>query len=161
MLRLAAMNEVGVSFVKAPTLKCVCTSDTQEGGMKEAMSSMKACVRTLEGAMLECELNKDQREAIMNQEKTGVLVVSDRSCQDYGAICLFFDGVLDALHQMIGDFYALPCSIHEWLVLPKEQGMLDSLRDMVKAVNEKEVPMSDRLSDDVFEYDGSNFKTAL
>lgn len=143
MLRLAAMNEVGISFVKAPTLKCVCTSDTQEG------------------AILECELDHDQREAIMNQKSTGVLVISDRSCQDYGAICLFFDGVLDALHQMMGDFYALPSSIHEWLVLPKEQGMLDGLRDIVKTVNRNEVPMSDRLSDDVFEYDGSNFKTAL
>lgn len=39
-------------------------------------------------------------------------------------------------------------------------GDVDSLCEMVRSINEAEVPVEDRLSDNVYEYDGSSLKLA-
>ena len=53
-----------------------------------------------------------------------------------------------------GDFFILPSSIHELLVVPKQDGMeLSDLEAMVKEVNATQVAPEEKLSDHVYEYD--------
>ena len=36
----------------------------------------------------------------------------------WGAAALFYPGVMDRLREMLGDFYVIPSSVHELLLLP-------------------------------------------
>ena len=72
-----------------------------------------------------------------------------------GAGVLFCDAVLQKIRQKIGDFYVLPSSVHEVIVVPVAYGIdRDELTEMVRAVNRDEVAPEDRLSDQVYLYDG-------
>lgn len=53
-----------------------------------------------------------------------------------------------------GDFFILPSSTHETLVIP-DNGAFDYrvLEDMVQTINENEVAPEERLSDHVYHYD--------
>ena len=54
----------------------------------------------------------------------------------------------------MGDFFILPSSIHELLVVPKQDGMeLSDLEAMVQEVNATQVAPEEKLSDHVYEYD--------
>ena len=54
----------------------------------------------------------------------------------------------------VGDFYVLPSSVHETLIIPKDAGMeLRDLEQMVQEVNQTQVAPQERLSDHVYEYD--------
>ena len=72
-----------------------------------------------------------------------------------GAGVIFCDSVLKKIHEKIGDYYILPSSIHEVLITPVADGIeRDYLEEMVKAVNRDEVVPEDRLSDQVYLFDG-------
>ncbi len=52
------------------------------------------------------------------------------------------------------DFYILPSSQHELLLLPKSMGMTEAeIQDMVRSVNETLVNVDEYLSDDILRYD--------
>ena len=56
--------------------------------------------------------------------------------------------------EKVGDFYMLPSSIHETLIIPKDAGMeFKELEQMVQEENQKQVAPGERLSDHVYEYD--------
>ena len=53
-----------------------------------------------------------------------------------------------------GDFYILPSSIHEILIIPDNGKMgLKDLENMVKEVNATQVSPADKLTDNVYHYD--------
>ena len=53
-----------------------------------------------------------------------------------------------------GDFYILPSSIHEILIVPDNGKMgLSDLENMVKEVNATQVAPADKLTDNVYHYD--------
>ena len=53
-----------------------------------------------------------------------------------------------------GDFYMIPSSVHEWIIVPKEGGMFDgnTLAAMIRDVNSSTVALEDRLSDHAYIY---------
>ena len=54
-------------------------------------------------------------------------------------------------------YYLLPSSIHEFLVVPAEEGICEGyLQEMVRAVNKTEVAEEEVLSDSVYFFDGKN-----
>ena len=62
-----------------------------------------------------------------------------------------------AAERVGGDFFVLPSSINEILLVPDNGDMTaDALRDMVKDVNAKEVSPEERLSDNVYHYDSKD-----
>ena len=80
-----------------------------------------------------------------------------------GASLIADRNILKQVHEELGeDFYILPSSIHEVILVGKSDtdGDVDSLCEMVRSINEAEVPVEDRLSDNVYEYDGSSLKLA-
>lgn len=72
-----------------------------------------------------------------------------------GAGVLVQDGVLEKVGELMGsNFYVLPSSIHEVLILPDNGNMqLAELENMVREVNATQVAPEDRLSDKVQYYD--------
>ena len=75
-----------------------------------------------------------------------------------GASALFCEGVMDkAAEYMKGNYFVLPSSIHEMLVVP-DNGDFDreDLETMVKEANRTVVDPSDRLSDAVYHYDSKD-----
>lgn len=68
-----------------------------------------------------------------------------------GAGVIAYQDFMDqAAERVGGDFFVLPSSINEILLVPDNGDMTaDALRDMVKDVNAKEVSPEKRLSDNV------------
>lgn len=71
-----------------------------------------------------------------------------------GASVILYDGLLAEFARRIGgDFYILPSSIHETILLPATDDMdIDYLIDMVRTVNATEVAPNEILSDSVYKY---------
>ena len=76
----------------------------------------------------------------------------------HGAGALFYPDQLDTIAQQMGtDFFVLPSSVHEVLILPDDGSQdLDSLQFMVREINRTEVAPEDRLSDYVYHYDAQD-----
>ena len=71
-----------------------------------------------------------------------------------GAAAILNDDIRQEIAEKVGDFYMLPSSIHETLIIPKEAGMeFKELEQMVQEVNQTQVAPGERLSDHVYEYD--------
>ena len=73
----------------------------------------------------------------------------------HGAGVLAYQDFMDqAAERAGGDFYILPSSIHEILIVPDNGKMgLSDLENMVKEVNATQVAPADKLTDNVYHYD--------
>ncbi|WP_292197843.1 DUF5688 family protein [Butyrivibrio sp.] len=89
------------------------------------------------------------------QEQIFVASVPDNV---HGAGVLAYEDFMDkAAERAGGDFYILPSSIHEVLIVP-DNGMMDlaSLENMVREVNATTVDPSEKLTDNVYHYDSKD-----
>lgn len=99
----------------------------------------------------------DMLSAMTGEELAGLgtgmyVLTNDKGIN--GATCMFYDDVLDNAKKLLGDYYILPSSRHEVLLLQKESGMEPvMLSEMVKEINGAFVTREDFLSDAVYEYD--------
>ncbi len=106
----------------------------------------------------------------MMREVTGVLL--DESCmrelpmyvltnteKSYGAATIFFPDVLAEVADRLGeDYYVLPSSIHECIILPASSARdmtVSDLEYMVSEINEKHVAYDEVLSNSVYLYSRS------
>lgn len=76
-----------------------------------------------------------------------VLTNSEKTC---GAGMLLDEEVIAFLEDKLGDFFILPSSIHELLVIPEEAGKAEELRKMVRQINANEVDDKEVLSNNVY-----------
>ena len=72
----------------------------------------------------------------------------------YGAAVILYDGVLEAEAERAGgDIFVLPSSVHEVLVLKKEDGFgVEGMAAMIREINESEVSPEEVLSDSLYCY---------
>lgn len=71
-----------------------------------------------------------------------------------GAAAMLDDEALHKVAEYFGDnLYILPSSIHEVLAVKAQEGQEEELAQMVKSINEAEVSLENRLSDNVYFYD--------
>lgn len=87
-------------------------------------------------------------------EEPGPFILTNTG-QVYGAVTLFYPGVMDqAAEKMQGNYFVLPSSIHEVLLVPEDDPeSFHMLQELVKDVNDRIVSSSDWLSDEVYHYD--------
>ena len=98
--------------------------------------------------------------AINDDAARDVLVVTNEQTM-YGASVLFSPGMLEKLSETYKEFYALPSSVHEWLILPAGFGFEpEALAQMVREVNSQHVDGPDFLSDHVYRYNEEGFTIA-
>ena len=86
-------------------------------------------------------------------------VVSNETMID-GAAAMVSKTAMNQAYEIIGDdFYILPSSRHELILMPKGKGSdVQDLKLVVKEVNKTVCPSFDRLSDNVYRYDGRTKK---
>ena len=98
---------------------------------------------------------EEREEAIGNFDMPdpGMYVLSNDS-KSFGAAAVLDPEVMDKIRNDVGDFYILPSSVHEVLIVPKREDLkLEDLEAMVQEVNATQVAPNEVLSDHVFEYD--------
>lgn len=79
-----------------------------------------------------------------------VMTTTDKIC---GAAAILDEVAMDKIYDELGEYYVLPSSIHEVLVLPKEGAPEPQiLRDMIQDINKTEVRNEDYLSDYLYAY---------
>lgn len=71
-----------------------------------------------------------------------------------GAAAILYDQVLQEAAQSLGDFYVLPSSVHECILVPVEDSPKpEDLMNMVYEINHTQVPPEEVLSDNIYHYD--------
>ena len=93
----------------------------------------------------------------MTEEEPTMLIVTNRQ-GSLGAGALFCEGIMDKVaEQMKGNYFVLPSSKHELLVVPDNGDFNRSdLEKMVREANRSVVEPADRLSDQVYHYDSKD-----
>ena len=82
------------------------------------------------------------------------MYVVTNSCQINGAVSMVFEDTLHGLAEETGkDLYILPSSIHEVIAVPADIGSSEILAEMVEEVNPGQVPLNERLSNQVYYYE--------
>lgn len=84
-------------------------------------------------------------------------VLTAKDCSA-GASVIMYDSLLSSIYEKLGsDFVMFPASTHEVIVMPKTSELsLAELQDIVKTVNQEELLPEERLSDNVYYFDGRN-----
>lgn len=104
------------------------------------------------------DINEEEWEMMMkDMEVTNFdidMYVLTNSGKNLGACCMMYEGILkDFSINIDRDIYILPSSIHEVILIPKdEEYEIEKLLSMVKDVNSTEVHPMEVLSDHVYEY---------
>jgi len=137
--------------VSADELRTI-AEENLRGEEWELASMNEMICKFLEDPELEMEYGSAQELPLPEPEEMYVLKL-DR--QQYGASVLLRKDVMKQVGERLGgDFYILPSSQHELIVMPvKTAPVFDKLQEMVREINETEVDPQDRLSDDLFYYD--------
>lgn len=90
----------------------------------------------------------------MTEDIDDIIFVLTNESKLNGAAEILNDNTRQEIAEKIGDYYVLPSSVHETIVIPKDAGIgLEELEHMVKGVNYTQVALEERLSDNVYEYD--------
>lgn len=143
-----------LQLTKEEALK-IAKTNTARSAKFESMDTV------MKNMMVDDGMNRELAEMMFPDQSTPLSVLTNESGID-GAALIACPEVLKAVQKEIGeDFYILPSSIHEVLVLPKTYtDDVEDLKQMVSSINEAEVEPEDRLSDNVYEFDGHSLKIA-
>ncbi|MEF9939148.1 MAG: DUF5688 family protein [Clostridium sp.] len=103
------------------------------------------------------ELLTDEK---VEEETEGYMYVLTNERREHGAIVTSYPGVLEQVREQLGgDFYILPSSTHEVIILQKEFGMDPrEMRSMVREINAEMVEPQEILSNEVYEFQGKTNK---
>lgn len=98
-------------------------------------------------------LEKYHVEGSKIQEESGMYVLTNAGGY-FGAVYMMYDNILEKIGQELkDDFWVLPSSIHECMIVPQRCGMQKrELEEMVRDINRREVAAEDFLSDEVYFY---------
>ena len=111
--------------------------------------------------LLENGLDEEKAKEIINNSSPEMMYVITNKSKNHGAMAILDNKFIDECIEKIGnDFYILPSSIHELIIIPNNNEMdAEILREMVKEVNRTQVSLEDKLSDNVYRY--SNGKIVI
>lgn len=123
-----------------------------EDAMKAAVQNRPAKLHNMNDVMR--DMMGDMSGLFPMNEPSPLWVATVEGGQN-GAGVIQYPGFLDqAAEALGGDFYVLPSSVHEVLLVADDGSMeLSYLEEMVRSVNETEVSPAERLSDNVYHYD--------
>lgn len=94
-------------------------------------------------------------EAIRGMQRECQMYVLTNSSKIQGAACMFYPHVLEMIGEILKeDFYILPSSIHEVIILPKSKGIAkEELDAMIQDINHTQVDTEEVLSDHAYLYE--------
>lgn len=94
-------------------------------------------------------------EAIRGMQRECQMYVLTNSSKIQGAACMFYPHVLEMIGEILKeDFYILPSSIHEVIILPKSrENAKEELDAMIQDINHTQVDTEEVLSDHAYLYE--------
>ena len=97
-------------------------------------------------------------ESMVPPATDDMLYVLSNEARLHGAAAILNKKIMDDITDKLGkDFFILPSSIHEVLIVPKnDRTDLKDLESMVRDVNASHVSPGERLSDHVYAYDAKS-----
>ncbi len=98
---------------------------------------------------------KNLLETEFKAEAQDTMYILTNSQNHYGASSLIYPGVLEKIKQIVKrDFFILPSSIHELIIIPQEDVDLDisEINQMISNINLEQVALEDILSDHCYLY---------
>lgn len=118
--------------------------------MKNAPLSLRAECKPMHTVIRELLREPPQEE---DMEESCMFVLSNQY-RHFGAACMLYDRVLEDIGNQLGeDYYILPSSIHEVIILPTSCSLNhDELNEMVLEINDTQVSEEDVLSDHAYYY---------
>lgn len=134
------------------TVYDITADQLHEDAMKAAVQNRPAKLHNMNDVMR--DMMGDMSGLVPMNEPSPLWVATVEGGQN-GAGVIQYPGFLDqAAKALGGDFYVLPSSVHEVLLVADNGSMeLGYLEEMVRSVNETEVSPAERLSDNVYHYD--------
>lgn len=153
-----AMDEEGIATALITNENVGSINATEEELFELATQNVKRLTPTkINGlsAMLDFSmegLHVDGDFAFVKPDNDMIMVTNERYIN--GAVAMLDDEALHKIAESLkGNLHILPSSIHEVLVIKAEEGREKELAQMVANINQTEVPLGDRLSDNVYFYD--------
>lgn len=108
------------------------------------------------GQMLDVTQEQEAENLLreVRSEKKDVMYVLTNSSRNYGAACMIYPHVLEMIGDMLKeDFYILPSSVHEVIIVPESKGLdPDEMDAMVDEINETQVEPEEVLSSHAYFY---------
>lgn len=130
------------------------TNRINDLAMENTEALLPASIIAMEEILREMivEIGDDSLEAI-SDNNMGMYVVTNQMRLNGDAVLLYSDLVKDFAEQLGQDIYMIPSSVHEWIFIPATAGINPKeIRGMVKEVNETQVEVTERLSNNVYYY---------
>ncbi len=116
-------------------------------------------VKTMSDAMRKVFISMGMSEDFINKvldrmsPEPNMWIISNTSCINGASSILYENELHELAEKMESDLYILPSSIHEVVVISAEMGNPEEIAQMIAEVNVSEVPLGDRLSNQVYHYD--------
>ncbi|XBX04753.1 DUF5688 family protein [Enterocloster clostridioformis] len=162
----AGQDSVASAKVTEPLLAHLQLTKEEALKIAKANTGRKAKFESLDVIMAKMlsdrEMDKEIAEAIsMVGQAVPFQVLTNEDGIDGAAAIACPEVLKEVQKQMMEEFYILPSSIHEVLILPKSQADdVEELKEMVSSINKDEVEPKERLSDNIYEFDGHSLKIA-
>ena len=122
-------------------------------------------VRTMDEVMYEMMvadgMPPEMIHSLIPDVQLPIYVVSSANAL-FGATNIIYPELFDNLAEKLGgDLAVIPSSVQDVIVIPYNSMDLDYLCDLVQMVNKTEVPVEQRLSNEVYRYDAKEHKLTL
>ncbi|WP_199704105.1 DUF5688 family protein [Butyrivibrio sp. XB500-5] len=127
-----------------------------EDALKYAPVMRPAVIKTMSETLMEM-MGPEAKDMIPVMPSDPLFVASVPDKIQGASVIAYQDFMDQAAERVGGDFYILPSSIHE-VLLVRDDGTIDrsNLEGMVKEVNETQVAPEDLLTDSVYHYDSKD-----
>lgn len=113
------------------------------------------------GQVLSELLNSDEDSMFDLIDASDFLFVASNKRMQFGASCILDLKFMDKIREKIGDYYVIPCSVHEVIIVPAMNGTnVSDIVEMIKTVNTNELQECDILSYNCYLYDSKGFRIA-
>lgn len=139
--------------VDTDTLYELALTNTQKM-FRGSVQSMASVMTEILSHRLDEESAQEFYDMMVGEDDMIPMYVCTNTAKLNGAGVILYQGLLQEFADRVGsDFYILPSSIHETLLIPANGDMeLEYLKDMVRTVNRTEVAPEEILSDSVYFY---------
>jgi hypothetical protein len=97
---------------------------------------------------------RDNAEHVLDMAGISPMYILSNTSQVFGAACILYPETMKDVSLRLGsDFYVLPSSVHEVILMPADKGYdSEDLSEMVREVNASDVMPHEILSDHVYRY---------
>lgn len=127
--------------------------ELHEAAINNMPSLVPSTFRSMAEVMRDMLAMSDEEYEMLPMSSDEQMFVLTNELKLNGAAAILDTDLMLAIFEKIGEFYILPSSIHEVLIVPMSSNMqADDLRAMVKEVNDTQVSPEDRLTYSIYSY---------